>query len=184
MKYAVLMALLLAAGSVCAVEYKQVQVHKSAIHFSYQQMGVKMDGKFQKFTAQLSFDPAKPSAARALIDIELASVDAGSSEADQEVAGKPWFNTQAFPTARFISGSVKPLGGNRYEVAGKLTIKGQTRDIVVPATFAAQGNTGIFDGSFTIRRGGFTIGEGVWAKFDVVANDIPVTFHITATADK
>ncbi|MBS1131156.1 MAG: YceI [Proteobacteria bacterium] len=164
-----------------AVEYTQVQPEKSAVTFVYKQMGVAVDGKFKKFSSQLNFDPAKPAAAKATFDVELASVDTGAPEGDQEVAGKPWFNTKAFPTARFVSGSVKALGGNKYEVAGKLTIKGQTQDVVVPATFTAQGNTGVFDGGFTIRRADFTIGEGAWAKFDIVANDVQIKFRITAS---
>uniref|UniRef100_Q47CA6 YceI n=1 Tax=Dechloromonas aromatica (strain RCB) TaxID=159087 RepID=Q47CA6_DECAR len=164
-----------------AVEYTQVQPEKSAVTFVYKQMGVAVDGKFKKFSSQLNFDPAKPAAAKATFDVELASVDTGAPEGDQEVAGKPWFNTKAFPTARFVSGSVKALGGNKYEVAGKLSIKGQTQDVIVPATFTAQGNTGVFDGGFTIRRADFTIGEGAWAKFDIVANDVQIKFRITAS---
>lgn len=165
-----------------AVEYSQVQPAKSAINFTYKQMGVAVDGKFRRFSSQLSFDPAQPTAARASFDVELASVDTGAPEGDDEVAGKPWFNTKAFPTARFVSGTVKPLGGNRYEVSGQLSIKGKTQEVIVPATFTQQGNSGVFDGSFTIRRADFSIGEGAWAKFDVVANDVLIKFRITATS--
>lgn len=166
-----------------AVEYTQVQPDKSAIAFAYQQMGVKMDGKFRKFSSQLRFDPAKPASAAASFDVDLLSIDLGSGEAEQEVAGKPWFNSKAFPTARFVSSAVKPLGGNRYEVAGKLSIKGKTQDIVVPATFVEQGKTGVFNGSFTLRRGDYAIGEGSWSKFDIVANDVTVSFRIAAAAN-
>jgi len=164
-----------------AVEYTQVQPEKSAVNFIYKQMGVAVDGKFKKFSSQLNFDPAKPANAKASFDVELASVDTGASEGDDEVAGKPWFNTKAFPTARFVSGSVKALGGNKYEVAGQLTIKGKTQDVTIPATFAAQGNNGIFEGAFTIHRADFSIGEGAWAKFDIVANDVQIKFRITAS---
>jgi polyisoprenoid-binding protein YceI len=116
------------------------------------------------------------------VDVDLASIDTGTGELDSEAAGKPWFDTPAFPTARFVSDSVKPLGGNRYAVAGKLTIKGRTRDVMVPASFTPQGAAGVFDGSFTLKRGEFAIGEGAWAAFDVVANDVQVRFRITATA--
>ena len=178
-------ALMLAAAlplAAQAAEFNQVQADKSAINFVYQQMGVKVDGKFRKFAAKLNFDPAKPTEAKATFDVDLASVDTGAPEGDDEVAGKPWFNTKAFPTAQFVSGPVKALGGNRYEVAGKLTIKGKTQDIIIPATFTAQGNTGVFDGAFTIRRADFSIGEGAWAKFDIVANDVQIKFRITATS--
>lgn len=164
-----------------AIEYTQVQPEKSSVAFVYKQMGVAVDGRFTKFSSQLSFDPAKPTAAKATFNVELASVDTGAPEGDEEVAGKPWFNTQAFPTASFVSGTVKPLGGNRYEVAGKLSIKGRTQDVVVPATFTEQGRNGVFEGSFSIRRADFAIGEGSWAKFDIVANDVLIKFRITAT---
>jgi polyisoprenoid-binding protein YceI len=164
-----------------AVEFNQVQADRSAINFTYTQMGVAVDGKFKRFSSQFSFDPAKLAAAKATFDVELASVDTGAPEGDDEVATKPWFNTKAFPTARFVSSSVKALGGNKYEVTGQLAIKGKTHEVVVPATFTAQGNSGVFDGSFTIRRGDFSIGEGSWAKFDIVANEVQIKFRITAT---
>lgn len=171
-----------AASPVHAIDYSQVQAAQSSIAFRYQQMGVDMDGKFKRYNSQLSFDPEQPAKARARFDIELASIDTGSSEADDEVAGKAWFNTKAFPTASFVSSAVKPLGNNRYEISGKLTIKGKTQDVIVPATFTARGKTGVFDGSLTIRRGDFAIGEGAWAKFDIVANEVAIKFHITANA--
>jgi len=182
MKKILLTLALATAFSAQAVDYTQVQPDKSAINFVYKQMGVAVDGQFRKFTSQLNFDPAKPSAAKATFEVELASVDTGAPEGDQEVAGKPWFNTRAFPIAKFVSGTVKPLGGNKVEVAGQLTIKGKTQDVVVPATFTPQGNSGVFDGSFTIRRADFSIGEGSWAKFDIVANDVLIKFRITANS--
>ena len=167
-----------------AVEYKSISLEKSQITFSYKQMGVAMDGRFKKFGAQLSFDPAKPTSAKAQIDIDLASIDTGSSEADDEVVGKSWFNVKAFPKATFVAKQIKPTGANQYEVSGVLTIKGKSQDIKFPLKYAAQGGAGIFNGSFVIRRGDFTIGEGTWAKFDVVANDIQVNFQLTANSGK
>lgn len=182
MKKIALILSLASALSVQAAEFTQIQADKSAVNFTYKQMGVSVDGRFKRFTSQLSFDPAKPTAAKVTFDVELASVDTGAPEGDDEVAGKPWFNTKAFPTARFVSSNVKPLGGNKYEVAGQLSIKGKTQDVLVPATFTPQGNSGVFEGSFTIRRADFSIGEGSWAKFDIVANDVQIKFRITAAS--
>jgi len=42
----------------------------------------------------------------------------------------------------------------------------------------------VFNGGFVIRRAEFSIGEGMWAKFDVVANDIQVNFQLVANAGK
>ena len=147
-------------------------------------MGVGMDGHFKKFAAQLNLDPAKPAAAQAQIEIDLASIDAGSSEADDEVVGKTWFNAKTFPKATFVSRQIKSTGANQFEVTGALAIKGKSQEIKFPLKYAAQGNAGVFSGGFVIRRADFLIGEGMWAKFDVVANDIQVNFQLTAVSGK
>lgn len=177
-------SLLASTLSAQAVEYKTIDAAKSHVTFSYKQMGVGMDGKFKKFATQLSFDPAKPANAKATLEIDLAAIDTGSGEADQEVTGKSWFNTNAFPKAIFVSSQIKPSAAHQFEVTGKLTLKGQTKDIRFPLTHTAQGNVGVFHGSFVMRRADFNIGEGMWAKFDIVANEIQVNFQITALAGK
>lgn len=150
----------------------------SRIDFGYTQMGVKLDGRFAAFSGQASFDPARPQAARANIEVKLASVDTGLDEANHEVAGKDWFDTAAHPVARFESTVVKPLGGNRYQVDGRLTIKGRTRPVSAPFTYTPDKGGGIFAGTFTLRRADFAIGEGAWGDFNVVGNDISVRFKL------
>jgi polyisoprenoid-binding protein YceI len=172
----------LSSGQASALEFKQMQVGESAVSFGYQQMGVAMEGKFNKFSAQVTFDPAKLANAQARIDIDLASIDAGSAEANDEVPGKLWFNAKTYPSASFVSSGVKSLGGKRYEVTGKLTIKGVTRDVLAPVTFQSAGNRGAFDGVFTIKRLDYKIGEGAWADLGTVANEIQIKFHIVVNA--
>ncbi len=154
---------------------------KSSVTFTFQQMGVSMGGKFNRFTSSLNFDPSKPSAAKVSVDVELASFYTGT-DLDPEAGAKTWFHTASFPKARFVSQSVKVISPNRFEVLGKLSIKGQIRDITIPASFKPQGESGIFEGKFTLRRSDFNIGEGVWSKSDVVANEVLVEFKLFAAA--
>lgn len=167
-----------------AAEYKTVALEKSKVTFSYKQMGVTIEGQFKKFSPTLSFDPAKAANAKAAIDIDLASVDAGSAEADDEVVGKSWFNVKSFPKASFVATQVKPAGPNQFDVTGKLTLKGQSRDVAFVLKHTPQGSNGVLSGGFTLKRGDFSIGEGPWAKFDIVANDIQVNFQLTAQPGK
>jgi len=180
----VLTATLGLAGHGFAASYQAVQMDKSKISFSYKQMGVGMDGHFAKFTPQVNFDPAKPEQTKATIEIDLASVDTGSGEADQEVVGKSWFNTAAFPKAVFVAKQVKQTAPNVYEVLGTLTLKGRARDVKFTMRHSPQGKSGVLSGSFTLQRADYAIGEGMWSKFDVVANDIQVSFQITALTGK
>jgi len=175
---------MLLAGQAGAIEYNQLAAEKSSLIFVSRQMNVPTEGKFKSFKSKVSFDPT--AAAKASIDFEIdpASIDLGSKEANDEALGKDWFNVKAFPSARFVSTSVKSLGNNRFEVAGKMTVKGKTRDLVAPATFRQDGNFGVFEGSLTLKRADYGIGEGMWATFDTVANEVLVKFKLAATAAK
>ena len=171
----------LASPAASAVEYRTVLPAQSAIGFEFSQMGVSIRGGFKRFVAQLIFDPAKPETARAQIDIDLASIDAGSSEADEESAGRLWFNSNVYPRAQFVSSQIRPLGNNRYEMRGTLTLKGRSREMAVPVTFKPGKTAAIFEGAFVLKRLDFGVGEGMWADVATVANEIQVAFRITAT---
>jgi polyisoprenoid-binding protein YceI len=167
-----------------AAEYGTLVPAQSQVTFTSKQMNVPVDGKFGKFSAVLNFDPAKPATAKAQIDIDLTSIDVGSPEANSEVSGKGWFDVKAYPTARFISSSVTSLGGGRYEAHGQLSLKGKTRDATIAFTFSTNGNTGVFDGTLTLMRTQFGIGDGAWGDTSVVADAVPIKFHLVASPKK
>lgn len=167
-----------------AVEFNQIQTEKSSLGFIYKQMGVPMEGSFKKFSAQLSFDPAKLNAAKATLDLDVSSIDTGSDEGNDEVVGKAWFNAKAFPRAKFESTGFKALGGNKYEVTGKMSIKGRTQTVTAPFTLNQQGSNVVVDGAFILKRADYAIGEGAWSDFGTVANEIQIKFHFLANAGK
>ena len=181
-RYTTAVLMLLISGSVTALEFKQVQPNESAVTFGFTEMGVPLDGKFNKFSAEVSFDPAQLAKAQARIDIDLASIDTGSNDGNEEVVGKKWFNVKTYPTASFVSTGIKPLGGNRYQALGKLSIKGKTQDVATPVTFQSDGKRGIFEGAFEIKRLDYAIGEGEWTDVSSVANEIKIKFHVVVNA--
>jgi polyisoprenoid-binding protein YceI len=172
--------LLVSSWTAQAAHYQSVQPDKSSLSFTYRQMGVPMEGRFKKFSTQLSFDPQKPQLAKVQLDIDMTQIDAGSAEADQEAKGKSWFNASAFPKATFTVQQVKVTGANQFDVVGQLTLKGQTREVRFPLKHAPQGPQGLLSGEFTIKRGDFAIGEGMWSKFDTIANDVQIRFQLIA----
>jgi polyisoprenoid-binding protein YceI len=151
---------------------------QSEVAFTSRQMGVPVDGKFRTFNAQVAFDPKKPDAARIGITIDLASVSLGAPESEAELVKQPWFDTKKFPQASFQSTSVKATGPGKFEVAGKLAIKGNARDVVVPVTLAQAGGVTTASGAFALKRLDFKIGEGEWADTSMVANDVQVKFKL------
>ena len=160
---------------------QQVVPAQSEIGFVSKQMGVPVEGKFKKWTAQISFDPKKPEAGNVAFSIDAGSASFGSAETDAEVPKATWFNVAKFPQATFQSSAIKALGGGRFEVRGKLTIKGASQDAVVPVTVTQSGASSTATGSFMIKRLDFKIGEGEWADTSMVANDVQVKFKLALT---
>ena len=173
--------LLSAAFFAMSAAYAQsVVAAKSNIGFTIKQMGVKFDGRFRKWTADIVFRPSALAASKALIDVDLGSIDLASDDSDAEAKGPLWFDTAKFPTAHFASTAIRDVGGNRYEVAGKLTLKGITRDCIVPISVASDASgSRIADGTFSIRRLDYKIGEGEWADTSTVDDDIVVHVKMT-----
>ena len=154
---------------------------QSDIAFTFRQMGVPVDGHFKKFDAQVAFDPKNPAAGKVSLSIELGSATLGDAATDAELVKPEWFNVKKIPTATFQSTAIKALGGGKFEATGKLTIKGQVKDVVVPVALAQAGGTTTATGAFAIKRLDFNIGEGEWKDTSMVANDVQVKFKLALT---
>jgi polyisoprenoid-binding protein YceI len=151
---------------------------QSDISFITKQMGVALDGHFKKFDAQISFDTAKPEAAKIGFTIDSGSATLGAPESDAELPKAAWFNVAKFPQATFQSSSVKALGGGKYQVSGKLTIKGNTKDVDVPVALTQAGAVTTATGQFVLKRLAYKIGDGEWADTSMVADDVTVKFKL------
>jgi polyisoprenoid-binding protein YceI len=150
----------------------------SEIAFVIRQMGVPVEGRFGRFGAQVVLDPRKPESGSVGISIETGSARFGSAEVDVEVPKATWLDAARFPQARFESTSIKAAGPGRFEVAGKLSIKGNVRDILVPVQITQAGATSLASGLFTIRRLDFKVGVDEWADTSMLANDVQVRFKL------
>lgn len=169
-------AALAAALPVLAQAPQKLVADKSFIRFVSKQMNVPVEGRFRKFDATVSFDPKKPEATRAEFEVDLGSIDLGNAEGETEVRRKAWFNTEAFPKAKFVASSVRAVGPGKYEASGALTIKGVTQTVTAPFSLADSAGLRTVEGQFTLKRLLFRIGEGPWADTETVADDVLVRF--------
>lgn len=174
-------ALTLATATTSVMAQQKLVPAQSEIAFVSKQMGVPVEGHFKKFDAQISFDPAKPAASTMAFTVDVGSATVGSPESDVELPKAVWFNVPKYPQATFQSSAVKGLGGGKYEVTGKLSIKGNARDVVVPVALTQSGATTTAVGSFVLKRLTFKIGENEWADTSMVADDVQVKFKLALT---
>lgn len=93
--------------------------------------------RFSRFDAQLTFDPARPTAARVVTTIDATSLEMAAAPAQciGIVQGPQLLDTAKFPKIVFRSKTVRMTGPKSMEISGTLDLHGVTRPIVLTATF-------------------------------------------------
>ncbi len=108
----------------------------SSINFSVRHLMVsKVRGSFKSFRGSIivADDPLQ-SAATA--EIDTASIDTRDDQRDTHLKSADFLEVDKFPLITYKSTSVRPKGGDEYEVVGDLTIKGTTKPITLDVTFS------------------------------------------------
>ena len=152
---------------------------QSEVAFVSKQMGVPVNGRFERFDGTINVDPARPESGSVAFTVDLASASIGTPDTVTELKKPEWFDVAKSPTATFQSTSIRSAGPGKIDVAGKLTIKGVTREIHVPMTLAAQGATLKATGEFTIKRLDYKIGAGQWGDTSLVADEVVIRPRLT-----
>lgn len=173
-----ILATLVLTGAARAQPVATLLPAQSEIVFTSQQMGVPVEGRFTRFDARVALDPRHPETGSVALRIDTGSATLGLPETDAELAKPDWFGSARFAQATFQSSAFKSLGGGRFDVSGKLSIKGSVHDLVVPVLVTQAGATSVATGRFTIKRLDYKIGDGEWADPSLVANDVQVRFKL------
>lgn len=172
-------ALTLAAAPTFAATWT-VDPAKSKLGFAGTQTGEGFSGTFKHWTGTIDYDPAKPEAAHVSITIDTASASTGDQQRDEAMPGEDWFDASKFPKATFESTGFTPKGGDAFETAGKLTIRGVTKDVTLPFTLKIDGDTAQAQGKANLVRTTWGVGQGDWASDQYVGFGVDVTVDLTA----
>lgn len=168
--FKILLFSLLSASTIFAQDWKPTT---GSVQFSLKMLGVGVEGKLGGIKANLKFDNNAPTSIYASVDTK--TIDTDNSLRDSHLKEKPeFFQPEKYPTIVMNSKSVSKTSRG-YEGLFDVTIKGITKAVKVPFTFTDNGNTGTFNGQFTIDRtdwkfGGNTFGMGDDVKVNITLN--------------
>lgn len=179
-----LLALALFATPALAADFDVDPAH-SFVTFKAQHLGAGFThGRFNKMKGNLSFDEANIEQSKFTLTIDAASVDTGIAKRDDHLRSPDFFNVKQFPEVTFESTAWKKVADKKYEVTGKLTLHGTTKEITVPVVLVGQGKgfkgeslVGI-EATFSIDR----MDYGVAWNPDVVSKKIDMVVSIEGIA--
>ncbi len=174
---ALLIGFVLSALGPCA-SAQPVDASHGALIFGYKQEGSPGEGNFRRFSGDVVFDAAKLKESRVRLEVDLTSVDVHDATTNAELQGGVWFNTKSFPKATFVATGATLLTSGRFEAPGQLTIKGITRKVVASFTARADAGGTLLEGQVPLKRSEFKVGEGTWADYSVLADEVSIHFKL------
>ncbi len=151
-----------------ALESWVVDGGHSSLVFKIRHMGVSnFYGRFNELSGRIALaDNAAQSSVN--FSVQAASVDTHVDKRDQHLKSPDFFSVKEFPTIEFKSTSVKPAGDGAFDVAGKLTLHGVTRDLSVKvqetgrrAADGEEPGMAGFETRFSIQRSDFGMDYGI-----------------------
>ena len=128
-----------AAASVPAGDYTLDPAHAS-LFFRINHLGYSTYvGRFERFEASLTGDPANPESATVTAVVDMTSLNIANPEFAAELMGPDWFDAAAFPHASFKTYGLKITGENEADISGDLTLKGKTQAVILKAKLNGSG---------------------------------------------
>jgi polyisoprenoid-binding protein YceI len=166
------------AASVSAAEWNVVP-EMSSVGFIAEQQGSRFNGRFETFTATISFDPSAPEKGSIVGIVDTATVNTRDHDRDSALRDADWFDSPKYPQARFASESITKLADGSFAAAGQLELKGATKPATLTFTFTPgpSGANAKFDGKMTINRFDFKVGEG-WNDTSWVGQNVQVEIKL------
>ena len=140
MRFALALAVSLTATALLADSrtYEIRKDPKNLVEFHAEDTYDTFDGKTNNVTGTIVADPAKASASKVEVSIDLASLDTGISLRNSEMRNR-YLQTPRFPAATFKSVSVAgpdAINANQpvdLKITGDFTLHGVTKRVVLPA---------------------------------------------------
>lgn len=167
------------AGATAAAGAWAIDSQKSSLAFEASAGGQTVQGRFERFTAQIAFEPTDPASARIEVSIDTGSAVTGQAQVDQALKGADWFDVARFPEARFRAVRSRRAADGRFELAGELTIRGATQPLVLAFTLELKGPQAVARGEATVDRSRFGIGPATVAGM-ALANEVTIRLEIHA----
>lgn len=160
----------------------------STVDFSFTQYGQTVNGSFKDWSADIRFDPQDLEHSKVQVKIDVASIETGSSDRDEQARSESWFDAAAYPAAEFKSESFEKQDANHFVVHGDLSLRGVKMPLSFPfaVTFSEKGpgvKTAEMDGTLTLDRLAFGIGQGEWKSTEAIGGAVDVHVRVSAQAE-
>jgi polyisoprenoid-binding protein YceI len=119
-------------------KWKVDKLH-SNVRFTVAHMVVsETEGSFKVFDGSLEYSKADMSDAKISFTVDVKSINTDNETRDGHLKSDDFFNAEKFPVMTFVGTSFKPVGKNKYELTGNLTIRDVTKQVKFDVTYGGE----------------------------------------------
>ena len=149
--------------------------YKIADNFSIKFSGTDVEGIFKDLKGSIQFEEANLAASKVSFTIAVNSINTGNGTKNKHAVSDKWFDAPNHPSITFVSNKFTKTS-NGYQVIGKLSIHGISKDVNLPFSF--ENNT--FKSNFSVNRLDYNVGtmKGMSKK---VSDEIKLEVAIPVT---
>ena len=111
----------------------------SHVGFSVRHLMIsKVNGHFKVWSGTLETDEPSHTASSVEVEIDATSIDTQDPKRDEHLRSADFLDTANFPKITFKSSKVTKVEDDRFNVAGTLTIRGVSQEVVLDTEFAGR----------------------------------------------
>ena len=152
----------------------------SSLTFATAWSGEAIQGRFDRWTADIQFNPDALDRSRVSVSIDMASAVSGDEQRDASLPSADWFDTAAHPKATFTASRFERTGDGRFVARGQLSLRGVSRPLTLPFRLKIDGDRAEVSGVTTLDRTTFGVGQGEWASTDQIPAKVTVRIALKA----
>lgn len=152
-------------------------VSSSTVKFKIKNAGFNIDGTFSGLTARIIFDASKGFGNSIEANIDSKTINTGNGTRDGHLKKTDYFDVIGFPAINMKATLFGKETDGSFRGYFKLTMKGKTKDVLVPFTFTEKDGKATLKGTFTINRLDFGVGESSM----ILSNNATITIEVNAT---
>lgn len=157
----------------------------SSIGFTATQYGQDFSGDFPNFSGEIYFDPDNLEESNVNIAIDIASIQTGSGDRDEQAVSAEWFDASTYPKAIYSASKFEKSGDSSYIAKGYLELRGIRLPVDVPFELEIAIEEGgkskaHMSADLTLNRLEYGVGQGTWASTDAIGGDIKVSIIVSA----
>ncbi len=159
---------------VSLAQNKDWTVSSSAIKFKIKNAGFMVDGIFEGMEAKIHFDAAKSYSNSIEASVDAKTINTDSEGRDKHLKKEEYFSVDKFPKINLVASTFAKQADGSFKGYFKLTLKGVTKEVVIPFTFIEKENKALVSGSFKIDRRDYGVGESSL----ILSDNVTVTVEL------